>query len=101
VGHQGGVARVRNQLRQLRRDPQLPLHHAKQQDAAIGGDAPAIKGGNQLLAADGWKTKRYGRIVGHGGCGSMRLLRQDGFETQSLNALSVLRDTRQQIPAMP
>jgi hypothetical protein len=101
VGHQGGVARVRDQLRQPRREPQLPLHRAEQQDAAIGGDAPTVEGGDQLLAANGWKTKRQGRIVRHGGCGSMHLLRSDGFDTQSLNALSVLRDTRQPIPAMP
>jgi hypothetical protein len=75
VGHQGGVARVRDQLRQLRRDPQLPLHQAEQQDAAIGSDASAVEGGGQLLAANGWKIKWQDRIVGHGGCGSMHLLR--------------------------
>ena len=91
--HKGRVARIRNQPRQLRRDPQLPLHRAEQQDAAISGNAPAVEGGNHLLAADGWKTKRRDRIVGHGGCGSMRLRGQDGFDTQSLNAFSVLRDT--------
>src|SRR4051794_21543396 len=95
VGHQGGVARVRDQSRQLRRDPQLPFYRAEQQDAAIGGDTSAIEGGGQFLAADGWKIKRRDRIVGHGGCGSMRWRGQDGFDTQSLNALSVLRDTRQ------
>jgi len=30
----------------------------------------------------------------------MRLRGQDGFDTQSLNAFSILRDTRQRIPAM-
>ena len=101
VGHEGGVARVRNQPRQLHRDPQLPLHRAEQQDAAIGGDAPTVEGSDQLLALDGWKAKRQDRIIGHGGCGSMRVRGQDGFDTQSLNAVSVLRDTRQRIPAMP
>jgi len=75
VGHQGGVARIRDQPRQLRCDPQAPLHRAEQQDAAIRSDAPAVEGGDQLLAANGWKPKRQDRIVGHGGCGSMHLLR--------------------------
>jgi len=44
VGHQGGVARVRDQPRQLRGDPQLPLHRAEQQNTAIGGDAPTVEG---------------------------------------------------------
>jgi hypothetical protein len=70
------------------------------EDTPIGGNASAIEGGNQFLAAHGWKTKRQDRIVGHGGCGSIRLRGQDGFDTQSLNAASVLRDTRQRIPAM-
>ena len=83
VGHEGGVARVRKQPRQLHRDPQLPLHRAEQQDAAIGGDAPTVEGSDQLLALDGWKAKRQDRIIGHGGCGSMRWRGQDGFDTQS------------------
>ena len=101
VGHQGGVARVGDRCCQLRCDPQLPFYRAEQQDAAVGGDAPAIEGGGQFLAADGWKIKRRDRIVGHGGCGSMRWRGQDGFDTQSLNTFSILRDTRQPIPAMP
>ena len=100
VGDEGGVARVGDQVRQLHRDPQLLLHHAEQQDATVGGDAPAVEGGGQFLAADGWKIKRRDRIVAHGGCGSMRWRGQDGFDTQSLNAFSILRDTRQPIPAM-
>ncbi|MFL5256258.1 MAG: hypothetical protein ACJ8AI_25845, partial [Rhodopila sp.] len=56
--------------------------------------------GGQFLAADGWKIKRRDRIIAHGGCGSMRWRGQDGFDTQSLNAFSVLPDIRQPIPAM-
>ena len=100
MGDEGGVARVGDQPRQRCRDPQALLHHAEQQDAAIGGDAPAIEGGDQFLATDGWKIKRRDRIIAHGGCGSMRWRGQDGFDTQSSNAFSVLRDTRQRIPAM-
>src|SRR3954452_2690723 len=66
-------------------------------NATIGGDAPAVEGRDQLLAVNGWKTKRQDRIVGHGRCGSMRRRGQDGFDTQSLNALSILRHTRQPI----
>jgi hypothetical protein len=97
VGDKGRVARVRDQPRQPRCNPQAPLHNAKQQNATIGGDAPAVEGRDQLLAVNGWKTKRQDRIVGHGGCGSMRWRGQDGFDTQSLNALSILRHTRQPI----
>jgi hypothetical protein len=64
------------------------------EDTPIGGNASAIEGGNQFLAAHGWKIERKDRIVGHDGCGSMHLRGQDGFDTQSLNAVSVLRDTR-------
>src|SRR3954464_12800203 len=80
----------------------MPMHRKlRPEDTPIGGNASAIEGGNQFLAAHGWKTKRQDHIVGHGGCGSMRWRRQDGFDTQSLNAASILRDTRQRIPAMP
>jgi hypothetical protein len=81
VGHEGRVAWICDQPCQLRRDPQLPLDNAEQQDAAIGGDAPAVKGGNHFLTVDGWKTERLDRIVGHGGYGSMRWRGQDGFDT--------------------
>jgi hypothetical protein len=77
VGDKGRVARVRDQPRQLRRDPQAPLHHAEQQHAAIRGDAPAVKGGDQLLAANGWKTK--GRIVSSDMAGVARCVGVDGM----------------------
>src|ERR1043165_6603448 len=84
VGHQGWVARVRKQPRQLRGNPQLPLQCAEQQDAAISGDAPAVEAGNQLLAVDRWKTERRDRIVGHGGGGSAGFLRRGGLGPPTL-----------------
>ncbi len=100
VRHEQRIARIGNQSRQPVRDPQLALHRAEQHDAAIGRDASAVEGGGQLLAADGWKMERQGRIIGHGGCGSARSRGQDGLDTQSLNKISTLRDTRQRIPDM-
>src|SRR4051794_41713222 len=93
VGHQGGVARVRDQLRQPRREPQLPLHRAEQQDAAIGGDAPTVEGGDQLLAANGWKTKRQGRIVRYGGGGGVGFFFIGGFCPPPPQTLHPLRRT--------
>jgi hypothetical protein len=47
--------------------------------------------------AAAWKAERQERIVGHGRCGAARWRRQDGFDTQSLDAYGPLRDTRQRI----
>ena len=100
VRHEQRIARIGDQSREPIRDPQLPLHRAEQHDAAIGCDASTIEGGGQLLATDGWKMERQGRINRHGGCGSARSRGQDGFDTQSLSAINALRDTRQRIPGM-
>ncbi len=70
VRHQGRIARIGDQPRQPVSDPQAPLGSRQQHDAAIGGDPATIKGRGDFLAARGWKQKRRGRIVGHGGCGS-------------------------------
>ena len=74
VGHavrgQQRITPIGNQSRQTIRDPQSPLCHAQQHYPAIGGEPTAIKTSRDLLAADGWKTERENRIVGHGGCGS-------------------------------
>jgi hypothetical protein len=41
-------------------------------DPAIGTDPPAVEGGGDLLALDGWKAERQKIIVGHGGRGALR-----------------------------
>jgi haloacid dehalogenase-like hydrolase len=101
VPPQSRVARVGDHGRQRLRDADTPLDRGQQHDAAIGGDASAVERGGQLLAAHGWQTERLDRIVGHGGCGSVRSRGQDGFDTQSLSPINALCDTRQRIAAMP
>ena len=74
VGHavrdEQRVARVRDQRREPIGDPEAALGGSQQHDAAVRGDAAAVEGGGDFLAADGWKAERLDRIVGHGGCGS-------------------------------
>src|ERR1700761_2797384 len=81
VLHEQRIAWIGDQSREPIRDPQLPLHRAEQRDAAIGCDASTVEGGGQLLATDGWKMERQGRINRHGGRGSARSREQDGFDT--------------------
>lgn len=65
-----------------------------------GGDPNALLGGDQFLAANGWKTQPLDRILRHGGCGSACLRGQDRFDTQSLSAINALRDARPRIPGL-
>ena len=95
------IARVRDQPREPSGDPQAALCGSQQHDAAVRRDASTVEGGGDFLAADGWKAERLDRIVGHGGCGSVRSYGKDGFDTQALNTISSLRDTRQRIADMP
>ncbi len=64
------VARVGDQPGQAIGQAKATLGGGQQQDAPIGGDPAAIKGGGDFLAAHGWKQERRDGIVGHGGCGS-------------------------------
>ena len=68
VRHQRRVARVRDQARECVRYPEFPLRRAEQHDAAVRGDASAIKGGHHLLAANGRKAER-GNICRAKRCG--------------------------------
>jgi hypothetical protein len=101
VRHKQRIARVRDQPARCFGDPKLPLDSGQQQYAAVGGDASAIERRGELPAADGWKAEWHRRIVGHGGCGSVRSRGQDGVNIQSLREISTLCDTSQRIPAMP
>jgi hypothetical protein len=56
----------------------------EQHDAAIRRDPSAIKGGNDLLALNGWKGERQQIIVGHGGRGVLRFWPKVGFSNQIL-----------------
>ncbi len=70
VGHEQRVARIGDQACQALSNAQAPFSGGQQHDAAVGGEASAVEGSGDLLAADGWKQERLGRIIGHGGCGS-------------------------------
>lgn len=80
--------------------PDLDAIRAEAERAAVRGEPSPVERRCHLLAANGWKGERQDRIVGHGGCGSACLCEWAGFDTQSLNTISTLRDTRQRIPAM-
>src|SRR4051812_49929872 len=54
----------------------------EQHHSAIGTDPPAVKGGGDLLAADGWKAERQKVIVGHGGRGARDPRKRVGSATQ-------------------
>ena len=70
VRHEQWIARISNQTCQPISDPQTALGSGQQHDAAVRGEASAVKVSGDCLAAHGWKQERRGRIVGHGGCGS-------------------------------
>jgi hypothetical protein len=93
-----GIAWIGDQPREPLGDPQAPLGGCQQQNAAIRGDASAVERSSELLASDGWKAERLNRIVAHGGCGSACSCEQDGYDTQSINIINSLRDTRQPNP---
>ena len=72
VRHEQGIARIGNQPCQPIGNPQTALGSGQQHDAAIGGEASAVEGGSDFLAAHSWKQERLARIVRHGGCGALR-----------------------------
>ena len=96
-----GSRRVSDQCGKLVGDAEAPLGGGQQHHAAIGCETSAIERGDDFLALDGWEIEWQQDIFGHGGCGS-----RDGVDClvstpNSVNAINALRDTRQQIPAMP
>src|SRR5690242_12144543 len=56
-----------------RGNPHAPLRQGQQHHAAIGTDAATIEGGGDLLVLNRWQRERQQAMVGHGGCGSVRL----------------------------
>lgn len=63
VRHEQRVARIGDQPRERVGDLQAALGSRQQHDAATGGEASTVKGSGDLLAADGWKGERLGRMV--------------------------------------
>jgi hypothetical protein len=52
---------------------------------------PPVKGGGDLLAADGWKAERQKVIVDHGGRGALRSRQRAGFSNRILRPIKSLR----------
>jgi hypothetical protein len=78
------VAGVWDTARETFRDPKPPLGQRQQHDAAIRGDPAAVEGGCDFLAGDGWKGKRGGRIVQHGGRGWLEKAIKDWLRQANL-----------------
>src|SRR3954464_7813503 len=64
------IASVRDRLSEPLGNAEPTIGLGEQHHPAIGTDPPAVKGGRDLLAADGWKAERQKVIVGHGGRGA-------------------------------
>ena len=72
MGNPVGVATVRDQPGEPLGKAEPPLGLGEQHNATIRTDPPAIKGGGDLLARDGWKREWQQDIFSHGGCGRLR-----------------------------
>ena len=94
------VARIGDHRSELVGDPDAPLGRGQQHHAAIGTDAAAVERGGDLLALHRWQRERQQAIVGHGGCGSVRLGKRLASTPKSLRQFSRLRYIRQRIPAL-
>src|SRR5215475_5130330 len=86
-----GIAAVRDRPGEPLGEAEPTVGLSQQHDPAIGTDASAIKGGSDLLAANGWKAERQKVIVGHGGRGAPRSLRRVGLSNQILRQIKSLR----------
>src|SRR5260370_33341960 len=72
-------------------DAEPTIGLGEQHAPAIGTDPSAVKGGGDLLVADGWKAERQKVIVGHGGCGAPRSRQRVGFSNRILRQIKSLR----------
>ena len=65
------ITPVRDHRGELLGDAQPSGSLGEQQDAAVRGQASAVKRSCELLAPDGWKRERETRRIGHGGRGGL------------------------------
>jgi hypothetical protein len=66
------IAPIRDETRQSLGDPKPVLGLGQEHDATVRRQAPTVESGGDLLAANGWKRKRWKGIVRHGGCGTVQ-----------------------------
>jgi hypothetical protein len=85
------IAAVRDRPSEPLGDAEPTIGLGEQHDPAIGTDPPAVKGGGDLLAANGWKAERQKVIVGHGGRGAPRSRQGVGFSNRILRQIKSLR----------
>jgi hypothetical protein len=85
------IAAIRDHSSEPLGDAEPTIGLGEQHDPAIGTDPPAVKGGGDLLAADGWKAERQKVIVGHGGRGVPRSRQRVGFSNRILRQIKSLR----------
>jgi len=71
VDDAGRVALIGEEAGEPLGDSETALGQGEQQDAAIRGEPPAVEGGCDLLARNGWEAEWQGRSGGHGGCGGL------------------------------
>jgi hypothetical protein len=64
------IAAIRDRASQLLGDAEPTISLGEQHDPAIGTDPSAVKGGGDLLVADGWKAERQEK--GDRGAGAAR-----------------------------
>lgn len=95
-----GAAAIRNQSGQRIHQAQPPVGAGQKQHTAIGTEPTAVERGGDLLAADRWQAERQKRILGHGGCGSLRFAKRLVQTPKSLPQVKGLHHARQRIPAM-
>src|SRR5207237_8852531 len=85
------IAAVRDRPSEPLGDAEPTIGLGAQHDPAVGTDPSPVKGGGDLLAADGWKAERQKVIVGHGGRGAPRSRQRVGFSHRILRQIKSLR----------
>ncbi len=81
------------------RDAKATFGVSQEHDAAIRGEPPTVKRGGDFLAGNVWTgTAGPYRRTWRVWLGVIVLM--DGFDTQSVNTISSLHDTRHRISAM-
>ncbi len=92
-----GIARIREAAREPLGDPEPALDFAQKENAGVRGEAPAVEGGADFLAADGWQIEGKKAIVSHGGCGApvgSCGVRLDNQNIHEINTLCYIRQPK-------